>query len=65
MQMSKAKALREAWERKGNPPCAHPDLDREYDLGGNTGDYVCTTCGAANRREALEAEREANSGRSS
>ena len=60
MQMRKAAALRDAWARKGNPPCEHPDLDREYDLGSNTGDYVCTVCGAANRREVLEAEGMAN-----
>lgn len=45
MQMSKAEQLRRAWAEKGNPPCEHPQLDREYYLGADTGDYVCTTCG--------------------
>lgn len=45
MQMKKAAELRKAWAEKGNPPCAHPRLDKEYDLGSDTGDVVCTTCG--------------------
>lgn len=45
MQMQKAQGLRDAWARKGNPPCKHPSLDREYHLGADTGDVVCTTCG--------------------
>jgi len=43
MQMKKAEALRKSW---GEKPCDHPDLDKEYDLGADTGDCVCTTCGA-------------------
>ena len=58
MQIWEVAALRRAWERKGNPPCQHPELDREYYLGANTGDYVCTTCGKSDRREVLEAQRE-------
>lgn len=42
MQMKKAKALREAW---GGKPCDHPDLEKEYHLGAQSEDYVCTTCG--------------------
>lgn len=45
MQMEKAAQLRKLWKAKGNPPCNHPDLDKEYYLGADTGDYVCTTCG--------------------
>jgi len=26
-------------------PCQHPKLDKEYYLGAQTGDYVCTKCG--------------------
>lgn len=44
MQMNKAGALREKW---GDKPCDHPSLDKEYELGAATGDYVCTTCGKA------------------
>jgi len=45
MQMSDASELREAWKQKGNPPCEHPQTDREYYLGSYTGDNRCTTCG--------------------
>ena len=44
MQIKEAVALRKRW---GNQPCNHPVLDKEYDLGISTGDYVCTTCGRA------------------
>lgn len=42
MQLSKARQLQAAW---GNKPCEHPFLEKEYNLGGDTGDKVCTTCG--------------------
>ena len=45
MQAKKAARLRRLWMDKGNPPCDHPELDKEYYLGAQTGDYVCTTCG--------------------
>jgi hypothetical protein len=47
MQSDDARQLREEWARKGNSPCDHPELDKEYYLGSGTGDYVCTTCGRA------------------
>lgn len=47
MQLGEAMELRERWIAKGDPPCNHPHLDKEYDLGADTGDYVCTTCGAS------------------
>ncbi len=43
MQGKKAKELQKSF---GNKPCDHPYLDKEYELGAATGDYVCTTCGA-------------------
>jgi hypothetical protein len=43
--MSKLVDLRNQWEAKGNPPCDHPTVDKEYDLGGQTGDLACTVCG--------------------
>jgi hypothetical protein len=46
MQMYDAIVLQEAWKKKGNPPCKHPIVDREYSLGAHTGEMVCTTCGA-------------------
>jgi hypothetical protein len=45
MQADKGKQLRDAWVAKGSPPCEHPQLTREYILGANTGDKICTTCG--------------------
>lgn len=44
MQMKDAEAIRERW---GNKPCDHPSLEKEYELGAATGDYVCTKCGQA------------------
>ncbi|CAA9321276.1 MAG: hypothetical protein AVDCRST_MAG11-2016 [uncultured Gemmatimonadaceae bacterium] len=59
MKKKRADELRAAW---GDRPCDHPALSKEYDLGVQTGRYVCTQCGAsfswrekaelaANRRE--------------
>lgn len=45
MQMTEGARLREEWERKGSPPCDHPEVDREYWNWQFTGDRVCTTCG--------------------
>lgn len=45
MQLSRAAELREDWAKKGNPPCDHPSIEKEYYQGAQTGDYVCTTCG--------------------
>jgi len=50
MQTKKAQSLRAKW---GNNPCDHPDFDKEYDFGAQTGDYVCTQCG----EEFTEAEK--------
>jgi hypothetical protein len=45
MQAKKAAKLHKEWVEKGNPPCDHVNLDKEYDLGADTGDLVCTSCG--------------------
>lgn len=45
MQMDDAEKLRAEWEAKGNPPCEHPQIVREFYRGTATGDKVCTTCG--------------------
>lgn len=42
MQMDKIKELRKEW---GDKPCDHPGVEKEYYLGTQTGDYVCTQCG--------------------
>jgi hypothetical protein len=44
MQMRDAMARNREW---GEKPCAHERLEKEYDLGMDTGDVVCVTCGAA------------------
>lgn len=57
MQMDRAAELRQSW---GDRPCSHPDLDKEYHLGMQTGDYVCTQCGRSfspAERAAVEAAR--------
>jgi hypothetical protein len=45
VQMREAMQLRRAWNAKVSPPCDHPEVDREYNLGSHTGDYDCLTCG--------------------
>jgi hypothetical protein len=45
MQARKAAQLRTAWVEKGSPRCGHPNLDKEYVAGSDTGDVVCTICG--------------------
>lgn len=47
VQVSKVSDLLAAWEAKGNPPCDHPSIDREYYLGSHTGDDACLVCGAS------------------
>ena len=42
MQSREAEALRARWVGK---PCDHPKTSKEYYLGAQTGDYVCTKCG--------------------
>lgn len=40
--------IKEAMDRKkawGDKPCGHENLEKEYELGMATGDYVCTQCG--------------------
>lgn len=57
MQHLDAKKLREEW---GNKPCEHPHLEKEYYLGSDTMDFVCSTCGEEFTRaekEKLEADR--------
>lgn len=57
MQNDKAQQLQRSW---GDKPCEHKSVEKEYFLGAQTGDYVCTTCGKNffSRQEALnDAER--------
>lgn len=51
IKMSEAAKLVADWEAKGNPPCEQPEWVKErHDLGADTGDEVCTTCGVARPR---------------
>jgi hypothetical protein len=45
MQEEKGAKLRKEWAEQGNPPCNHPRIDKEYHLGADTEDRICTTCG--------------------
>jgi hypothetical protein len=47
IDMQDAQALANAWEKKGNPPCDNRHLAKERYRGTQTGDYVCTMCGAS------------------
>ncbi len=51
MQHEKAKELEKDW---GNKPCNHPRIEKEYYLGTQTGDYVCTTCGVQGSKSYFE-----------
>lgn len=42
MQHKTAKKLAKEWGKK---TCDHPSLEKEYFLGTDTGDMVCTQCG--------------------
>jgi len=47
MKEEEARQRRVFWKAKGNPPCDHPEIEKErFEEGGRTGFYVCTTCGA-------------------
>jgi hypothetical protein len=54
MQQKKAANLRDAWRDSGSPPCDHASIDQEYYLGSQTGDWVCTKCGACHTYEEFE-----------
>lgn len=45
MQFKDAKELRSKWQKDGNKPCSHPELEKEYYLGSQGFDYICTICG--------------------
>ena len=51
MQWKDAKQLREIW---GGTPCDHPDYDKEYYLGADTMDKVCTQCGEVLSAKEIE-----------
>lgn len=58
MQTEQAARLRQDW---GDKLCRHPRFEKEYYLGAQTGDYVCTTCGrdfSPQETREIEAKRE-------
>ncbi len=57
MQMDDAAELRRKWEAKGDPPCNHTNLVKEYYLGAPTMDYVCKECGESNSKEYFEKQK--------
>lgn len=58
MQNKEAKRLRIAYAGKS---CDHPSIVKEYYLGAQTGDYVCTTCGKElSREEKIKIEQARN-----
>ncbi len=59
MQAKEAEELRRNW---GDKNCDHPAFAKEYDLGAQTGDYICKTCGKeVSRHQKLEIERKRDS----
>lgn len=48
MQMTDAMVLKKSG---GDKPCDHPELEKEYYLGANTGDFVCSQCGQSFTKE--------------
>jgi len=60
MQYKDAKRLREEW---GKRVCNHPSLEKEYYLGTDTMDFICSTCGETftkAEKEKLEEDRNKN-----
>lgn len=45
VQMDKVAAIRMKWEESGGGECSHPQTDKEYYLGAQTGDDACLVCG--------------------
>lgn len=47
MDWGETTRLQGEWKAKGSPPCDHPHLEKERGYQGmDTGDKICTTCGA-------------------
>lgn len=45
MEANDAEALREAWAKKGGPPCPHDVREKEFYLGSDTSAEICVACG--------------------
>ena len=57
MQIEAGERLRKTWAAKGDSPCYHSSVEKEYSRGADTGDEVCKTCGHAGPRGTLQARR--------
>lgn len=58
MQLDDAIALRAQW---GDKPCDHPSVEKEYSIGGFSGEHVCSQCGkefTTAERQLIESQRE-------
>ena len=51
MQNEKTKRMRKAWS---DMPCDHPQFEKEYFLGSDSGDYLYTQCGRVFSRSQKE-----------
>jgi hypothetical protein len=47
MQLGRVRRIQTEWENAGRPYCDHSHKDKEYDLGADTGDWVCLDCGVS------------------
>jgi len=45
MQVSEGQDRRDAWGKKGSPPCLHPIYDRERIGSIDSGRFLCIVCG--------------------
>lgn len=51
IQYDKIEEIKGKW---GNKPCSHPNLEKEYYLSAQTGDYVCAQCGNVFTKEEMD-----------
>lgn len=45
VQFAEANKIEARWIAAGSPYCEHPNIDKEYDLGMDSGDKRCLSCG--------------------
>lgn len=58
MQYNRAGEIKTNW---GDKPCNHPNIEKEYYLGAQTGDVMCSQCGKGFcSKEQWEKERNTN-----
>lgn len=57
VQMAEANRIEDRWKRAGSPPCAEHEVEKEYHLSSDTGDYRCTECGETFTRSEMKERR--------